>query len=220
MQDAVVVAGNPVLTGFLVRSDNSAEPGYIPSLPLSRFNSMVKVGRLGGESGESLPTKLPLPPFAVIWSLPPRPQEAALMYIAPAAVLSDQYVRQWLFHLGLPFWEESNVLGFATSATAVDPSDYPSRTAREPVRLTGRQERLAFDALGAKDEIETRPFDTKPGNNLPPEVKIHPLPAAVARLLALRGHRYVRLQDRIVLVSPAPDRIIVGEFGRSRNGQY
>jgi hypothetical protein len=83
-----------------------------------------------------------------------------------------------------------------------------------PLPLSDEQKRTVYEALAANGDVETRALDTEPANALPADVKLYDLPPRVAEQFpALRHYKYVRLTDKVVLVS-APNRIVAGELTR------
>jgi hypothetical protein len=81
-----------------------------------------------------------------------------------------------------------------------------------PLPLTEEQKRAVYAILAANGEIETRAIDTAPADALPADVKLYDLPdKVVEQAPALKGYKYVRLIDKVVLVSP-PNRIVAGEI--------
>jgi hypothetical protein len=82
-----------------------------------------------------------------------------------------------------------------------------------PLPLTDAEKRFVYEKA-ADTEAETRAIDTEPANMLPADVKLHDLPdPVVERIPALKGYKFVKLTDKIVIVS-APNRIVVGEIGK------
>jgi hypothetical protein len=84
----------------------------------------------------------------------------------------------------------------------------------QPLTITDDDKRLIFDSIAANTEVETRAIDTEPANTLPVDVKMFDLPEKVSEQVpALKGYKYVKLTNKIVIVS-APNRIVVGELTR------
>jgi hypothetical protein len=80
----------------------------------------------------------------------------------------------------------------------------------QPLPLTDEQKRMVYDSLAANSEVETRAIDTEPANALPTDVKLYDVPEKVTEQIpALKGYKYVRLVDKLVLVA-APNRVVVG----------
>lgn len=84
----------------------------------------------------------------------------------------------------------------------------------QPLHLSDDDKRMVFDSVASNSEVETRSIDTEPANTLPADVKLFDLPEKVSEQMpALKGYKYVKLTDKIVIVS-APNRIVVGEITR------
>jgi hypothetical protein len=82
-----------------------------------------------------------------------------------------------------------------------------------PLPLTEAQKRMVYDILAAS-EAETRGITVGPANALPVDVAIHGLPEKLTdQVPALKGYKFVKLTDKIVIVSP-PNRIVVGEIAK------
>jgi hypothetical protein len=83
-----------------------------------------------------------------------------------------------------------------------------------PLPLTDAQKRMVYDSLAANSEAETRGITVGPANALPADVAIHGLPEKLTdQVPALKGYKFVKLIDKIVIVSP-PNRIVVGEIAK------
>ena len=83
-----------------------------------------------------------------------------------------------------------------------------------PLPLTDAQKRMVYDSLAANSEAETRGITVGPANALPADVAIHDLPEKLTdQVPALKGYKFVKLIDKIVIVSP-PNRIVVGEIAK------
>jgi hypothetical protein len=81
-----------------------------------------------------------------------------------------------------------------------------------PLPLTDEQKRMVYDSLAANPEAETKGLTVGPANALPADVALHDLPDKLAEQLpALKGYKFAKLPDKIVIVSP-PNRIVVGEI--------
>ncbi len=101
----------------------------------------------------------------------------------------------------------------ATAQTA--PAKYSSQNARldegsimgRPVQLSDEQRQAVWSALGSKSETVSAMKETvhaEPGVFLPPQVQAEELPAALNQQIpVLRGLKYVKADDRILLVAPA-----------------
>jgi hypothetical protein len=83
-----------------------------------------------------------------------------------------------------------------------------------PLPLTDAQKRMVYDSLAANAEAETRGITVGPAHALPADVAIHGLPEKLTdQVPALKGYKFVKLIDKIVIVSP-PNRIVVGEIAK------
>ena len=83
-----------------------------------------------------------------------------------------------------------------------------------PLPLSDEQKRMVYDSLAAAGEAETRGIAVGPATELPADVAMHDLPDKVTEQVpALAGFKFVRLPDKIVIVSP-PNRIVVGEIAK------
>jgi hypothetical protein len=81
-----------------------------------------------------------------------------------------------------------------------------------PLPLTDDQKRRIYDSVaGSQTPIAT--IDAKPADELPSTVELHELPAAATDDPWLKGFKFVRLPDKVLLVR-APNRIVVGVIGR------
>jgi hypothetical protein len=73
---------------------------------------------------------------------------------------------------------------------------------------------VIFDSIASNADVETRALDVKPADALPDDVKIFDLPEKVTEQMpALKGYKYVKLADKIMIVS-APNRIVIAEITR------
>jgi hypothetical protein len=83
-----------------------------------------------------------------------------------------------------------------------------------PLPLSDQQKRMVYDSLAASSEAETRGIMVGPANALPADVTMHDLPQKlIEQVPALKGYKFVKLVDKIVIVSP-PNRIVVGEISK------
>jgi hypothetical protein len=81
-----------------------------------------------------------------------------------------------------------------------------------PLPLSDEQKRRIYDVVsGANKPIAN--VDAHPANFLPPSVELFELPPEVADIPGVRDLKYVRLDDRILLVQP-PNKVVVGEIAR------
>jgi hypothetical protein len=85
-------------------------------------------------------------------------------------------------------------------------------TMARPLPLSDEQKRRIYDVVSSADKPVAH-VDAHPANFLPPSVETFELPAEIADIPALRDLKYVRLDDRILLVQPA-NKVVVGEIGR------
>jgi hypothetical protein len=57
---------------------------------------------------------------------------------------------------------------------------------------------------------ETEQFTAEPASVIPSTVALHELPPGIAEEVpVLRGYKYVKVDDRVVIVDP-PNRVVVG----------
>jgi len=83
-----------------------------------------------------------------------------------------------------------------------------------PLPLTAEQKRMVYDSLAAGSEAEAKGIAVGPATALPADVTIHGLPDNVTEQVpALKGYKFVKLSDKIVIVSP-PNRVVVGEIAK------
>jgi hypothetical protein len=83
-----------------------------------------------------------------------------------------------------------------------------------PLQLSSDDKRMIFESIAKNTDVETRAIDTEPANALPADVKIFDLPEKVTEQVpALKGYKYVKLTNKIVIVS-APNRIVIDEITR------
>jgi hypothetical protein len=85
-------------------------------------------------------------------------------------------------------------------------------TMKMPLPLDDAQRRRIYDVVsGANKPVAS--VDAHPANFLPPSVELFELPPEVADIPGVRDLKYVRLDDRILLVQPA-NKVVVGEIAR------
>jgi Protein of unknown function (DUF1236) len=83
-----------------------------------------------------------------------------------------------------------------------------------PLPLTDEQRRMVYEMLAADAEAETRAIVVGPAVLVPADVNLHAIPEKLTdQVPALKGYKFVKLTDKIVIVSP-PNRIVVGEIKR------
>jgi hypothetical protein len=82
-----------------------------------------------------------------------------------------------------------------------------------PLPLTDAQRRRIYDVImSGGPKQQTAEIDAKPATILPGTVALHELPPGLAdEVPALRGYKYLKNDDRVVIVSP-PNRVVVGEI--------
>jgi hypothetical protein len=83
----------------------------------------------------------------------------------------------------------------------------------KPLPLSDEQKRRIYDTVsGANKPIAN--VDAHPANFLPPSIELFELPSELANAIpAVRDLKYVRLDDRVLLVQP-PNKVVVGEIPR------
>ena len=82
-----------------------------------------------------------------------------------------------------------------------------------PLPLNDEQKRRIYDVV-SKDNKPVARVDAHPANFLPPAVELFELPSELASAIpAVRDLKYVRLDDRVLLVQP-PNKVVVEEIKR------
>jgi|SoiMethySBSTD1v2_1073268.scaffolds.fasta_scaffold01271_35 hypothetical protein len=80
--------------------------------------------------------------------------------------------------------------------------------------LTADQARMLRDSLAASSQPDAGIAAVGPATELPADVAIHDLPGNVTEQVpALKGYKFAKLADKIVIVSP-PNRVVVGEIAK------
>lgn len=83
-----------------------------------------------------------------------------------------------------------------------------------PLPLSEEEKSRIYEAVSKKDEAVVRALEARPATTLPPDVQLYDLPEDITKEIpAVRGYKYVRLPEKVLLVSP-PNRIVVGEIAR------
>ena len=83
-----------------------------------------------------------------------------------------------------------------------------------PLALTQEQRQKIYARVMASEHKAEANLEAEPATILPSTVVLHELPLGLAdEAPALRGYKYVKLDDRVVIVSP-PNRVVVGEITR------
>jgi hypothetical protein len=83
-----------------------------------------------------------------------------------------------------------------------------------PLPLTDEQRRQIYDQVMSNDQIPMTQTTAKPATILPGSVELSELsPALDDQIPVVRGYKYVKLPDRVLVVSP-PNRVVVGEIRR------
>jgi hypothetical protein len=83
-----------------------------------------------------------------------------------------------------------------------------------PVPLSDDQRRRLYDTIMSNASIKVTPTDADPATILPGAIELSELPSGMADdIPAIRGYKFVKLQDRVLLVAPA-NRVVVGEISR------
>jgi len=81
-----------------------------------------------------------------------------------------------------------------------------------PLPLTDEQKREIIESVMKDNSVPVAHADAKPADFLPSAVEINQLPDGLEdRIAAVRGYKYVKLKDKVLLVSP-PNRIVVGDI--------
>jgi hypothetical protein len=83
-----------------------------------------------------------------------------------------------------------------------------------PLPLNDDQRRRLYDTIMRNAAAPVTPTEAAPATILPSAVELSELPSGMAEEIpAVRGYKYVKLQDKILLVAPA-NRVVVGEVSR------
>lgn len=83
-----------------------------------------------------------------------------------------------------------------------------------PLPLTDEQRRQIFDTVMNDAHAPANVTGAAPATILPGSVELGELPSAMQEQIpAVRGYKYVKLPDKVLLVAPA-NRVVVGEIGR------
>ena len=81
--------------------------------------------------------------------------------------------------------------------------------------LTDEQKRQIYDGVINNARIPITPGTAEPGTVLPGSVAISDLdPRVTDQIPVMRGYKCIKLHDKVLIVSPPPDRIVVGEVER------
>jgi Protein of unknown function (DUF1236) len=80
-----------------------------------------------------------------------------------------------------------------------------------PPALTDEQKRHIYDSVMENAHIPITQTTAEPGTVLPGSVELSDLdPSVTDQIPVVRGYKYVKLQDKLLIVSPS-NRIVVGE---------
>jgi hypothetical protein len=83
-----------------------------------------------------------------------------------------------------------------------------------PLPLTDEQKRKIYDSVMSNTQAPPTPIAAEPATILPGSVELWELPPGVEdQIPAVRGYKFVKGQDKVLLVSP-PNRVVVGEITR------
>jgi hypothetical protein len=83
-----------------------------------------------------------------------------------------------------------------------------------PLALNDEQKRQIYDRVMSSEHIPVTQTTAQPATILPGSVELSELsPAIDDQIPAVRGYKYVKLPDRVLVVSP-PNRVVVGEIRR------
>ena len=81
--------------------------------------------------------------------------------------------------------------------------------------LTDEQKRQIYDGVINNARIPITPGTAEPGTVLPGSVAMSDLDRRVTdQIPVMRGYKCIKLHDKVLIVSPPPDRIVVGEVER------
>jgi hypothetical protein len=82
-----------------------------------------------------------------------------------------------------------------------------------PLPLSVEQKRQIYDSV-MSTQAPAAETDATPATILPATVELSTLPAGIEdQIPAVRGYKYVKLQDKVLIVAPA-NHVVVGEIGR------
>jgi hypothetical protein len=83
-----------------------------------------------------------------------------------------------------------------------------------PLPLSDDQRRQIYDRVMEDAQAPVAQASAQPATVLPDAVTLNTLPSGLEdQIPAIRGYKYVKLQDKVLLVSPA-NRVVVGEIQR------
>ena len=83
-----------------------------------------------------------------------------------------------------------------------------------PLPLNDEQKRKIYDQVMGNDQIPVAQTTAQPATILPSSIELSELsPEIGEQIPAVRGYKYVKLPDRVLVVSP-PNRVVVGEIRR------
>jgi hypothetical protein len=84
-----------------------------------------------------------------------------------------------------------------------------------PPALTDEQKRQIYDDVMNNAGIPITQTTAATGTVLPGSVEARDLdPSVTDQIPVIRGYKYIKAQDKVLIVSPPPDRIVVGEIAR------
>jgi hypothetical protein len=82
-----------------------------------------------------------------------------------------------------------------------------------PLPLSAEQKQQIYDSV-MNTQLPAAQTDASPATILPPTVELSALPGGMEdRIPALRGYKYVKLPDKVLIVAPA-NRVVVGKIER------
>ena len=83
-----------------------------------------------------------------------------------------------------------------------------------PLPLTDEQKRQIYSSVMERNDAPATQTTAQPATILPGSVQLSELPAGIEdQIPAVRGYKYVKLADKVLLVSPS-NRVVVGEIQR------
>jgi len=83
-----------------------------------------------------------------------------------------------------------------------------------PLPLSDEQKQRIYASVMNNNQIPVAPISAEPATILPGSVALNALPDGMEEQIpAVRGYKTVKLQDRVLLVSPS-DRVVVGQIGK------
>ncbi|HZS65181.1 MAG TPA: hypothetical protein VFA53_11905 [Xanthobacteraceae bacterium] len=135
------------------------------------------------------------------------PADAAAMAPAPMPDPGPALVNGKLNPSGTPAEAQTEPAKYSQRNDALDKLPIMAH----PLPLNDEQKQAIYHGL-TQAQAPTVKLDAKPAQSLPLSVTLNDLPAAIAQNYpSLRGYKFVRAPDKLLLVNPA-QRVVVGEI--------